>query len=119
MCRALLLMLVASPLIAADTGQNESLKGVWKIDEWKVAGKDMPDEQRKQMSFEFKGDKLTITAKSKSLEATYLINPSKSPATIDITVKQGEKTSTLKGIYELKGDTLTMPTNVGDRRASR
>ena len=39
------------------------------------------------------------------MNGTYVIEPAKSPKTIDITMKEGDK-GTAHGIYELKGDTL-------------
>jgi uncharacterized protein (TIGR03067 family) len=88
----------------------EALKGVWKVVSVEKDGKKLGEEQLKGVSVRFdasgkasghKGDKVIF-------EATFRIDPTKEPRTIDATqTSEGEgKGKTNPGIYEIKGDTL-------------
>ena len=59
----------------------------------------------KKHKFVFKGDKLTV-----KVECPYTIDAAKKPKEIDLKVEEGpeQERGTWKGIYELKGDELTL-----------
>jgi uncharacterized protein (TIGR03067 family) len=53
------------------------------------------------------GDKFLITLKKGDHEATFNVDPSKKPKTIDLTLKGGDNEGKeMKGFYMLDGDTL-------------
>jgi uncharacterized protein (TIGR03067 family) len=87
------------------------LQGKWKV--VKVQATDQLEiELGKFVTFEFKGDKFTITIDvpdkvDKSLTGTIKIDPTKTPKTMDFTAQSGpEKGKTTLQIYQLDGDTL-------------
>jgi uncharacterized protein (TIGR03067 family) len=88
----------------------EALKGVWKVVAVEKDGKKLGEEQLKGVTVRFdasgrasghKGDKVLF-------EATFRIDPTKEPRTIDaVQTSEGEnKGKPNPGIYEIKGDTL-------------
>jgi RNA polymerase sigma factor (sigma-70 family) len=84
------------------------LEGSWKITSGQLAGKELEGDEGdriKMQKWVFRGDK--VTAKS---ECAYSIDPSKKPKEMDVTVTEGPEMErgTWKGIYELKGDELTL-----------
>jgi uncharacterized protein (TIGR03067 family) len=96
---------------------KEKLEGSWQLSSAQMMGKDAEGDELKQMqerSFDFKDG--TLTART---NAKYTIDPSKKPKEITLEVSEGpaREQGTWKGIYELKGDDLTVcicPPN-GDR----
>jgi RNA polymerase sigma factor (sigma-70 family) len=91
-----------------DKSDKDKLQGTWEFVSGQLHGKkvegDEADEIKKH-KFVFKGDKLTAKA-----EATYTIDPSKKPKEIDLKIEEGPEAErgTWKGIYDLKGDELTL-----------
>src|SRR5262249_49136011 len=86
----------------------EQLQGTWKYVSLEENGKAVTDDQIKECTLTFNGDKWTMKQGDKVVQAgTYKLEPSKSPKTYDAPVTEGEgKGTTLLGIYELSGDTL-------------
>jgi RNA polymerase sigma factor (sigma-70 family) len=87
---------------------KEKLQGTWEFVSAQTGGKEAQGaeaEQMKMMKVVFKGDK--VTAK---FECTYAIDPGKKPKEFDLKVDEGPELErgTWKGIYELKGDELTL-----------
>jgi uncharacterized protein (TIGR03067 family) len=111
--KQLLLIITAGLLIAADDAKKDDaikdemkkLEGAWAVETATRDGMEM--EEAKGGEAVFSGEKLTLRSKTegKEMQGTYLIDPAKSPRTIDITMKEGDK-GTAHGIYDLKGDTL-------------
>jgi uncharacterized protein (TIGR03067 family) len=94
--------------LGADTDavkrEQKKLQGVWAVTE--ITDKS-DAEKDKTMRVEFKGNKLTIKRGDKFLgTATYTVDPTKSPATMDLTIEKDGKQETILAIYELKGDTM-------------
>jgi uncharacterized protein (TIGR03067 family) len=91
-----------------DKSDKDKLQGTWEFVSGQIGGKE-PDgdeaDRIKKHTFVFKGDKLTAKE-----ESTYTIDPGKTPKQIDLNVDVGPEAErgTWKGIYELKGDELTM-----------
>jgi len=91
-----------------DKSDKEQLQGSWEFVSGQLHGKkvegDEADEIKKH-KFVFKGDKLIAKG-----EATYSIDPSKKPKEIDLKIEEGPEAErgTWKGIYDLKGDELTL-----------
>ena len=112
----------------------ELLKGTWKIDSQEWGDKSLPKELMKGYKFVFDGNKLTwegaigmtsvsdkVIAVDGAFPCDFKIDPGKDPKQIDVTlhlqsikrpgpggqpVAQGDVTRL--GIYEIKGDTLTV-----------
>ena len=69
--------------------------------------KKFPDEVRKSIKLEVKGDKYTVTVGKKPDRGTCKLNPSAKPKALDITGTEGpNKGKTILAIYERDGDTL-------------
>jgi len=83
---------------------KEGLKGDWKITSAKQGGRDADDN--------IVGQPVTIDADKLKFkhEATYTIDATQKPKTIDVEVKDGpeREQGTWKGVYELDGDKLTI-----------
>ncbi len=111
---ALLLVVTAGWLLAADTPQDaaakkelESFQGDWIVASAERDGK--PDETRKDAQVTIAGNQFTRTTKSLTVKGTLKLDPSKTPKTIDVTYADGpDKGITLQGIYKLEKDTWTM-----------
>jgi uncharacterized protein (TIGR03067 family) len=86
--------------------EQKKLQGVWKVVE--MSGGDKRDaEKDKSIRVKFKGNKLTIKMGDKFLgTATYTVDPTKSPATMDVTIEKDGKQETILAIYEVKGNTM-------------
>jgi len=88
---------------AAQPGNAEKkLEGTYAVVSATRNGKP-EDKKLDSVSFVFKDGTISITAEGKSKEdtATYKVDPTKTPAHIDITPTRG-KDAQVKGIYELK-----------------
>jgi uncharacterized protein (TIGR03067 family) len=97
-----------------EAAQKKKLVGTWKIAKL-VTGDGEKDEFR-DAKFILTADGTTELQKGgESKKGTYTIDPAAKPRAIDIANDQGQ---TMKGIYELKKDTLKIAINVdpnGDR----
>jgi len=90
---------------AAEKGK---LEGSWEVVSAQFSGKEAEGKEAdeiKQHKFVFKGD--TVTAK---YEVKYAVDPGKKPKEITLEINDGpeQERGTWKGIYELKGDELTI-----------
>jgi uncharacterized protein (TIGR03067 family) len=105
----LAIALVLSFLSAAWSGdaKDDTMQGTWVAATAELGGKMFPDEIRKTIKLEVKGDKYTVTVGKVADYGTVKLNPSAKPKTIDITGTEGpNKGRTFLAIYERKGDTL-------------
>lgn len=85
---------------------DKKLEGTWKLMKLEIFGK--PPKDEKQLSLTFKGSKVTKKGPDgKDDDADFKVDTSKTPHQIDIipTAKAGKG---LRGIYEVKGDTLRL-----------
>lgn len=83
--------------------ERDALKGTWTLVELTEGGK---KEDVKGMEVTISGNAITMTAKGEKVSGTFKVDPSKKPKTIDVMMAKGEEKKTMKGIYELAGDTL-------------
>ncbi len=109
-----LLMLVTAmaielPRVTADAADDQKkLDGNWKVKSATVAGITMPAKEREKVRVVFDGKKLSfLGTPDGDKHTTYKVDPSKTPAMIDIAPPPGEKKDAL-GIYEFAGTTLTL-----------
>jgi uncharacterized protein (TIGR03067 family) len=88
------------------------LQGKWTVDSFEYNG--APVELMKEAVREFNGDQYTLTPKSgEAISGVARIDSGKKPKEIDLEINE----RTLKGIYELDGDTLKMSYTLnGDER---
>jgi len=101
--------LLAGGIHAQGTDKDvEKMQGTWKVVAAERDGKKPPDDDLKAFRFTFKGDKLILKNGDKEQEATYKLDASKKPKTIDIVRKVGDKMETIPGIYQFDGDDLKL-----------
>jgi uncharacterized protein (TIGR03067 family) len=118
----LLLMAVCclSPAEAAGDAparaEVNKLQGVWRPVKLERAGQTVADTALPGARFVVKGDTLLFKAgDSTLLDVRFRVNPSKTPAEIDLTCVAGPtKGSTIHGIYRLKGKRLTLCWPLGE-----
>jgi uncharacterized protein (TIGR03067 family) len=110
----------AALAVAADDAKDEmkKLEGTWLVVSGENDGEKFPDEAAKSMKAIVKGDKVTIYMGDKVVgEATYTVDPTKKPKTMDTTSTMGpDKGKKSLAIYEFDGDTLKICFTEGDER---
>jgi RNA polymerase sigma factor (sigma-70 family) len=98
----------------ADGGKGktdkERLQGAWVIASAERGGDKLgaDAEELKGLTLTFKGDKVTLSVGGRAQEATFTLDPGKSPKEIDLAVDEGGGEMTHLGIYKLDGETLTL-----------
>jgi uncharacterized protein (TIGR03067 family) len=100
---------VVSCLSAAwgNDAKDDALDGTWLPSAAELAGKKFPDEVRKTIKLEVKGDQYIVTVGTTPDRGTCKRNPSANPKALDITGTEGpNKGKTILAIYERNGDTL-------------
>ena len=104
---AFALLISYSSATRGDDAGNNALDGAWPPSSAELAGKPFPDEVRKSIRLEVKGDQYTVTVGKKPDRGTCKLNPSANPKGLDITGTEGpNKGKTILAIYERKGGTL-------------
>ena len=114
-------LLTASLATAADKPGHELVpfQGTWAVQAITKNGVAVPDDQAQRLVLVVKDNTRVVKdgdeVKSK---ATFTVDSSKTPKQMDITVSDGPLAGkTLRGIYELKDDTLTVCLTLdGDKR---
>jgi uncharacterized protein (TIGR03067 family) len=125
MKRSLLMFLVVGMLIAADDPKEESVKkekeklqGLWGFDRFGDGGIINPKDGVPVIEFTLerydsylleKQDERIVKKAGSEQQATYTLDPTRKPKTIDVTYLTGPaKGKTLHGIYALDGDDLKL-----------
>lgn len=102
-------LVVSCALVAwgAET-KDDALDGTWLPSLAELAGEKFPDEVRKTIKLEIKGDQYTVTAGTAEHDREICKrNPSAKPKALDIMGTEGpNKGKTILAIYERKDDTL-------------
>ncbi len=109
-----LALLFTSQATSDDKKNNEPFQGKWKIASIVANGETIPTDQFENAVLTVTGDERVLKdgdeVKSK---AKYKVDPTKTPKTIDIMVSEGTlKGKTIKGIYEITGDTMKICANL-------
>jgi uncharacterized protein (TIGR03067 family) len=104
----LALSLVLSFALAAwSEDAKDTIDGIWLPATAELGGKMLPDEVRKAIKLEIKGDKYTVTIGKQTDQGTAKPNPAAKPKELDITGTDGpNKGKKILAIYERDGDTL-------------
>ena len=86
----------------------KKLQGTWTFESVEVGGKEEPAADFKGMTVTFAGDKFTVKKGDEVIQVgTQMLDPSKTPKTIDVTMLEGpHKGTVMLGIYEIDADTL-------------
>jgi len=115
------LVLSASPSVADDKKDQDALQGTWEVTAMVTDGKAEGADKIKGATIVIKGDKITLSAAEGKLKRsfTFKLDSSKKPKAIDAVLQDSPlEGKTAKGIYEIKGETLTwcMPQDVDGKR---
>jgi uncharacterized protein (TIGR03067 family) len=106
---AVALLAIVTTASADDAKDPKTLQGKWLIVAATHGGMEAPKEALGKAAVTFEGDVMTMTEDEKKKTAKVKIDTTKTPAHIDIVPQEGgEKGKTIKGIYEVKGDTLRL-----------
>ena len=106
---ALLLGVVVPGLVADPAADElEKLQGPWKVVSLEKDGKKQTEDAVKGLKVTIKEDKFLFKEGDKESEAALKVDPAQKPKTIDLMVKEGDALKTIKGIYLLDGDDLTI-----------
>jgi uncharacterized protein (TIGR03067 family) len=109
--------------LAGDAARTETVKaelkrfeGTWSYASFIVEGKPMTDEELKDFRLILSSDRFTITSSGDPVRGTYAVDPTRNPKTLDVTFGDGpDAGKTVKGIYELDGDSCKVCINLGDQ----
>ena len=104
-------LLVVGSRVKADDDKKDKdkVQGTWSLVTLEENGESqkVTEESDKYIKLKIEGDKFMITLKGGDHEATYALDSSKKPKTIDLTLKGGDQDGkVMKGFFELDGDTL-------------
>ncbi len=88
----------------------QRFQGTWKVEAWEEGGKALTATDLKSRGAFFGGNIFIFKRDGKGFQAgTLQIDPGKSPATVNLSVREGEgKDDVMLGIYLLEGDTLKL-----------
>jgi uncharacterized protein (TIGR03067 family) len=107
-------LIVSGALGAEDSKKNDAdkVQGEWTVASMELRGKVIEEEQRKDWQLIVKDDEWLQRSKkdnNTNLKMTFKVDPAKNPKEIDFRFTNPEgKEETLKGIYKLDGNTLTV-----------
>jgi uncharacterized protein (TIGR03067 family) len=111
-----LLFLTAAAVTAADKTADKAtrfdcdhLQGTWKVKSVHGIQSDQVKKEFQQMRLTFEGDRVTARWGDESAEATYTLDATANPRTVDFTVTKGPENvqgRLFRAIYLLEGKTL-------------
>jgi len=117
-----LAVLVAAPAPKEAPKKDPGIVGEWVAEKMVAGGMELPLQQGGAFTFLFAPDgKLIVKegTKEKPEEASYTVDPKKTPAEIDLVPPAQEKVGTMAGIFKIDGDVLTLCfTMMGERPKS-
>jgi uncharacterized protein (TIGR03067 family) len=105
----------ADPTAAAE-GEYQRFEGAWAYASVVSDGQPIRDPTVVARRLILNGDQFQLTGPATSGRGTYSVDPKAVPKTIDVTFSDGLRAGkTMKGIYELAGDTCTVCMASGDQ----
>ena len=91
----------------SDDSKDDTIEGTWLPSAAELGGRKFPEEVRKTIRLEVKGDQYTVTVGMQPDRGTCKLDPSAKPKALDVTGTEGpNKGKTILAIYERKDDTL-------------
>jgi uncharacterized protein (TIGR03067 family) len=113
---AFALVLSCSSAAWCDKLKEETLDGIWLPSTAEFGGKPFPDDVRKTIRLEVKGDRYTVGVGKVRDRGTCKLDQSVKPKALDITGKEGpNKGKTILAIYERDGETLRVCYDLGGK----
>lgn|GEM_PF-151137 len=101
---------------AAIQAEFQRFEGTWSYVSVASNGKPVPAEGLKESRLVLKGDRFTVTEPKATHQGKYAVNPTVTPSTIDVTFTEGPRVGkTIRGIYELNGDTCRVCIGIDDQ----
>jgi uncharacterized protein (TIGR03067 family) len=103
------LVLGAGQAKADDKADKDKLQGEWSLVTREENGQSeqITEDNDHYIKLKIEGDKFLVTLKNGDHDATFTLDSSKKPKTMDVTLKGGDQDGkTIKAFYELEGDTL-------------
>jgi uncharacterized protein (TIGR03067 family) len=109
---AVLLFLVAAPVLAAEAPNAdaakkdlEKMQGTWTLVSLEENGKTATEARRKEFKVTITGDKSTFTVGGDTVKGYFKLDPSRKPRAMDIVLEDGpHKGKTKLAIYDFDGD---------------
>lgn len=115
--------LVVAAAVAADDKPKgdakkdlEPFQGTWQVVSLETDGKAVPEEHTKGLTLVVTGNERVLKQDGEvKSKAMFKVDPAKKPKAIDIEVSDGPLAGrTIRGIYEVKDDTLRVCLAIGD-----
>ncbi len=103
------LFIFVAQVQADEKADKDKIQGDWSLVTREDNGESqkITEDNEHFIKLKIDGDKLQATFGGNDHQTTYVLDASKKPKTIDLTIKGGDQDGTvLKGFYELDGDTL-------------
>ncbi|MBY0514224.1 MAG: TIGR03067 domain-containing protein [Gemmataceae bacterium] len=114
---ALAAALVCSADDKADAADLKAMVGKWKVEKATLGGKDETATVKDLTLDVLPGGKWKMTFGADVSEGTITVDASKSPKELDVKTQTGQqKGTTMKCVYKLDGDTMTVCAAVGGDR---
>jgi uncharacterized protein (TIGR03067 family) len=95
-----------TPTETGETTIASRLQGTWMLVSVEIMGMKIEGAMGQILAFIFDGNKCIVVENMSREEGSYKVDDTKTPKTIDLTPPMGKGMGTIKGIYQLDGDTL-------------
>lgn len=111
------LVLALGSTLAADEVKDElkKLDGTWTATEGEANGQALPEDEVKKLKLKIKDGQYEVKVNDQTDKGNLKVNPKKKPKEVDAESIEGtNQGKTIKGIYEVDGDTLKACYQVGE-----